>query len=290
MNELWVLNIENLEWKKVNCDGEVPPPRYGHTAHLVGSRMFIFGGKGPNGVVYRDTYYLDIETWVWVLVSPSSTSPNARFFHASELVGKKIVVHGGWDGNEVFDDLWVFNTDLFSWMKPRTAGFGPTSRYGHTISLTSDGRLFVFGGCSLDNETRVPKYHSDVHVLDTETMIWARPRINGATPTGRYGHSATLLDNGHIVIFGGWGSGGCQTREWIKDPRAHSLHILDSHSMTWWVPSKTSNDVIKNFKHLYNHSACRANNTTSICLFGGFDGRQSIMDFSVIGIEYKPDE
>lgn len=94
-------------------------------------------------------------------------------------------------------------------------------RYGHSLSLTTDGRLFVFGGCNVDKDTGVPNYNSNVHVLDTETMIWARPRINGLTPTGRYGHSATTLDNGQIVIFGGWGAGGCQSQEVIK---VRSIH------------------------------------------------------------------
>jgi host cell factor len=49
---------------------------------------------------------------------------------------------GGWDGNEIFDDLWVFNTDSFAWMQPRTTGFAPTPRYGHTLTLTS-GRIVV---------------------------------------------------------------------------------------------------------------------------------------------------
>ena len=40
-----------------------------------------------------------------------------RFNHASELVGRKIVIHGGWDGSHTFDDFWIFNTDSFSWIQ-----------------------------------------------------------------------------------------------------------------------------------------------------------------------------
>lgn len=46
----------------------------------------------------------------------------------------------------------------------------------------------------------------------------------------------------------------------------------------------------KELKHLYNHGACRATNSSSICIFGGFDGRQSVMDFFVIGVDSKSDE
>ena len=45
-----------------------------------------------------------------------------RFFHASDVVGRKIVVHGGWNETDTFADIWIFNTDSFTWMQPRTSG------------------------------------------------------------------------------------------------------------------------------------------------------------------------
>jgi len=282
LNETWVLDIEKLSWRKVNCLGEIPLPRYGHSAHLLGSRMFIFGGKGPKKALYNDVYFLNLIDWTWVSVSPSSNSPSARFFHASEVVGRKIVIHGGWDCQNLYDDMWIFNTDSFSWLQPKTAGFGPTVRYGHSLTLAKDGRLFLFGGCTLLKDSSVPVYNNDIHVLDTETMIWIRPRVNGNTPTGRYGHTATLMDDGYIVIFGGWGSGGCQSKEWINNPKAHSLQILDTQAMTWWIPNKLGN---KPLKHLYNHCCNRSGSSSSMLVFGGFDGRQAVYDFSVINIE-----
>ena len=246
--------------------------------------MFVFGGRGAKGVCYKDVYFLDLLEWVWVPVSTISSGPRARFYHASEVVGRKVVLHSGWDGEEVFNDLWIFNSDSFTWMQPRTAGFGPTPRYGHSITLSPDGRLFIFGGASPDKETLVPKYNDDIRVLDTDTMIWTRPRMNGATPTGRYGHSATLMDDGKIIIFGGWGRGGCQTKESINDPNAYSLHVLDTKSMHWYAPRKLGKKPIK---HVHNHGACRAGNSSSVLLYAGCDGRQAISDFAVINLELE---
>lgn len=105
--------------------------------------------------------------------------------HASEIVGRKIVVHGGRDNEEVFSDLWIFNTDSFVWMQPKSAGFGPSARYGHSLTLTADGRLIVIGGCSIDDATGIPRYNDDTRQLDTDTMVWTRPRVSGHVPTGR---------------------------------------------------------------------------------------------------------
>jgi len=80
--------------------------------------------------------------------------------------------------------------------------------------------------------------------------------------------------------------------------------VLDTQSMTWWAPAALKGQTIahaneegtamkhgmKELKHLYNHGACRATNSSSICVFGGFDGRQSVMDFFVLGIDIKIDD
>mmetsp|Transcript_7680 Transcript_7680/g.8384 ORF Transcript_7680/g.8384 Transcript_7680/m.8384 type:complete len:356 (-) Transcript_7680:842-1909(-) len=282
LNDIWLLDNEKLIWHKIPCTGEVPGPRYGHSCHLLGSRMFIFGGKGPRDVVYKDVYFLDLIEWVWVPVNTISNAPAPRFMHASELVGRKIVVHGGRDNEEVFNDLWIFNTDSFVWMQPRSAGFGPTPRYGHTLTLTADGRLIVFGGCSIDDASGgIPRYNDDIRQLDTDTMVWTRPRVSGHVPTGRYGHTSTLLSDGRILLFGGWGKNGCQSKDLIDDDRAYSMQVLDTKTMTWFVPRRSSN---KQVKHLYNHCACRAS-ASSVFIFGGYDGRQAVGDFYVINID-----
>ena len=63
----------------MTCSGEIPPERYGHSAQIIGSRMFIFGGKGPNGAMYKDVYFLDLVEWIWVPVSTLATGPQPRY-------------------------------------------------------------------------------------------------------------------------------------------------------------------------------------------------------------------
>lgn len=128
---------------------------------------------------------------------------------------------------------------------------------------------------------QIIRYNDDLRVLDTDTMVWARPRVEGSSPTGRYGHTAQLIQNGKIIIFGGWGRGGCQSSDEIKDNKAHSLHVLDIKKMAWCAPVRTSK---KAPKHIFNHGACVTGNT--LLTFGGFDGRQSSNDFVVMNIDF----
>ena len=79
-DETWLLDTEKLKWHKMVCSGQIPGPRYGHSAHILGSRMFIFGGKGPNGTTYNDVYFLDLVEWIWVPVNSVSPGPTPRYF------------------------------------------------------------------------------------------------------------------------------------------------------------------------------------------------------------------
>ena len=55
--------------------------------------------------------------------------------HADVLVGDKIVIFGGYDEKQSYDDLWVFDTVAMTWLRPRTAGRAPSPRYNHTMEV-----------------------------------------------------------------------------------------------------------------------------------------------------------
>jgi hypothetical protein len=139
--------------------------------------MFIIGGRGKGGKLLRKVYFLDLVSMTWVQVDSTTDTPLGRQDHAACLVGRKIVIHGGWDGKKDFDDLWVLDTDTAAWIKPKVSGVPPSARHGHSIDLSPDGRLLVFGGYTLKvSGGAVPKYNADMRELDIESMIWSRSR------------------------------------------------------------------------------------------------------------------
>jgi hypothetical protein len=191
-----------MNWVELKCKGDIPPGLYGHTASLVGSKMFIFGGRGAGGVTFKDVYALDVTCWRWTRVRTTTATPCARFGHAQALVGHKLVVFGGWDAARCFNDLWIFDTTTATWTEPRVDGKPPTPRQGHSMLLLPSGGLLVFGG-SAARAGGGFEFVASMGELDTETMTWGRPRVSGALPLPRAAHTAVLV--GHqVVTFGGW--------------------------------------------------------------------------------------
>ena len=259
-NDTRMLDTRNRLWHEMHCSGETPAPRYGHSAELVGSRMFVWGGRGEAGTL-QDISFLDLVEWTWISVSVTSASPAPRFFHASLLLGRKIVIHGGWDGHmQCMDDIWVFDSDTFTWLQPKCLGIAPTPRYGHSLDLLRDGRILCCGGCTVSPKEPVPKYHNDFGQLNTETMMWTKFSPNGnCIPSKRYGHATVRSDRG-IAIFGGWGIDGQQYSDFF--------FFLSDDQLLPCSPAGLS--------HKYGHTMNAIGRV--LYVFGGWNGQQATSD------------
>jgi len=206
LNDLWVVDTDSMEWHKPSAVGRPPSARYGHGCAVVGTSVYVFGGKGPSGAVHNDLHRLDVERWTWSLVPSTTAPPLGRFGHTLSAVGDKLVLFGGWDGSGCFNDLWVFDAAASSWIKPVVDGPAPAARHGHSMVLApATGRLVVWGGWSVSGKG-LPEYRSDGRELDTATMTWERLRVTGERPSGRYWHASGMVNDRYMLVAGGWGA------------------------------------------------------------------------------------
>ena len=65
----------------------------------------------------------------------------------------------------------------------------PVERHGHTV-VNYKEKLYLFGGTP-DGSSGL----SDLLVLDAVNHCWVRPLVYGSLPTGRYRHTATVIDS-----------------------------------------------------------------------------------------------
>jgi N-acetylneuraminic acid mutarotase len=76
-------------------------------------------------------------------------------------------------------------------------------RYGHTATLLSDGRVLVAGGgqCRgrLGDTCIIPTKTAELY--DPASGSWTR---TGNMNFGRIAHTATLLNDGRVLVAGGW--------------------------------------------------------------------------------------
>jgi len=271
-----VLDVNSSRWIKPKISGTPPPARYGHTAVLAGSRIIIFGGKGQK-TIFRDLHALDPVTMTWYQGPEGGGAPSARFDHSSNLVGgTKMIVFGGWNGNDFFNDVFVLDLEIMAWSKPTTTGPAPCPRKGH-CSILIGTNLVVHGGFWFNDENMKKAggkhqgsalqecYLNDIRVLDTETFVWSRLRVSGTPPEHRFGHSMDVSGS-DILLFGGWS----------KTSGARYMHDPTEESCDYFMIWSTDTMSWKRGKYIGNPPTSRFGHTSTaigphLLIFGGWE-------------------
>ncbi|KAJ2957656.1 hypothetical protein NQZ79_g6625 [Umbelopsis isabellina] len=163
-NLMYCLNTLNPnESMVISLNGSMAPQlRYAHSQTLLDdNRIVVLGGfDGMSGTAtsLADIWIYEIDTNTWSNIPATLSSdgrPAARSSHSAVLMpdGISIVIYGGYDGYNVFNDVAVLNTTSWAWeVKSTTANV--QGRADHTGVSTSLSIL------------------SDIENLDVESWSW----------------------------------------------------------------------------------------------------------------------
>eukprot|EP00301_Raphidiophrys_heterophryoidea_P002266 c11061_g1_i3.p1 GENE.c11061_g1_i3~~c11061_g1_i3.p1 ORF type:complete len:1007 (-),score=267.88 c11061_g1_i3:703-3723(-) len=197
-------------------------PRIGHTMTALGTRIYVIGGvyddKPFNDVIVYDT----LENR-WFSSAPSGTLPPFGLVaHTAVVVQSEIFVFGGGDGRHDAHEMFVFDTEMWTWETAKFSGECPKARYGHSACVRGE-QMFVFGGYSLKSG-----YSNDLSVLDTSSLEWIIPYVSGERPAERVGHSMIVVGN-KVFVYGGSN----------RDTQYNDMYVLDVTnimSLRWTSP------------------------------------------------------
>jgi len=238
-----------------------------------GSTLFVFAGMTHSGEYLNDLWACSTELTTtnnqqllrWVLVNAKGQAPCARANHTSVMVGNKMWVFGGRDHNHVYDDLFCFDRDEMKWRKIITKpGKTPKARAGHSM-VEIENKLVVFGGYGQDHEPR-----NDVAVFDLKVQSWKTFRFKGTPARPRTGHSAAVIHETKMLIFGGG----------YLDKVYNDLHVLDFSILSWSRPSDTGNVPTP------RAGTSIATIADKLLFYGGGDESRSFKDIFVLDTKF----
>ncbi|KAL7269773.1 hypothetical protein RUND412_007549 [Rhizina undulata] len=232
-NDVYVLDTVTNKYTRPRISGNQPSRRRAHTACLYKYGIYVFGG-GDGVRALNDVWRLDVLDLTkpsWKLISPATSTrqppsaatsttslitagsdgkngtakelpkeqvkPTARGYHTANMVGSKLIIFGGSDGDECFRDVWVFDVEMNVWKSVGIKVSYP--RLSHTATIVGS-YLFVVGGHD------GVQYSSEVLLLNLVTMQWDKRKVFGIPPSGRGYHGAVLYDSRLFVIGGFDGS------------------------------------------------------------------------------------
>lgn len=198
-NSVHVFDIPTRRWSRPTLTtADVPPPRRAHTTVLYQNKIWVFGGG--NGLqALNDVWTLDVGTsldrmkWEQITIT-GRKRPSPRGYHTANLVQNMMIVVGGSDGRECFQDIWCLNLDTAVWAQVKPDALH--RRLSHSAAQVGS-YLFISGGH--DGSEYTPEL-----LLFNLVSLQYEPRSRlGRAPTPR-GYHASLLADSRLFIFGGF--------------------------------------------------------------------------------------
>jgi len=194
--------------------GNVPTPRYSHTALVWQDSMVVFGGE-RSAHSFGDVWLFNFTAQVWEYARPSGpVTPSPRFDHTAALHGNRMIISGGRSGKKILDDIWAFNLPTREWtlVLNSTAPMGP--RFGHSAAIVEGTEhMFVFGGyrpeggftnelfrCEVGPEPKCVAMKEFCAGLPPEFV--SQDNSFPVTLTPRYSHTS-WADSKFVYIYGG---------------------------------------------------------------------------------------
>jgi hypothetical protein len=220
-----------------------------------GRALATGGGVGQQAVPAAEIF--DPATGVW---QGTGSMSQARRGHQAVVLGDgRVLVAGGIDEGELLASAEIYD--------PASGQWTPTAplnvpRLGSTLTLLVNGNVLATGGTSADTASgagggQTIRPDATAEVYNVVAGTWAR--TSGGMSTPRFEHTATLLDDGRVLVAGGQGppiagaSAALATTE-IYDPAVDSF--------------RQSNDMAD---ARFNHSAVRLPDR-SVMMVGGAGG------------------
>jgi len=200
-----------------------------HTSVSIGNKIYSFGGF--DGI---DKYFgiavLDLDNMTWTYPTTYGEAPKLKTNHAATAVGKKMYIFGGnrTEGGKyyIFDDLHVFDTETMTWSQPKTTGDAPSKRVAHKL-LSIGSKIYLFGGGIWEPTKDWTERTKKIYILDTETMEWSCPRVNGEESVRVSSFTIPFVYSTFIFFFGGQSiQDGNEVNDFIS---------FDTVSNTWSV-------------------------------------------------------
>lgn len=168
----------------ISSNGYYTAPANIGTFHVVATSMSAPSQNAVASVTVTSTGF-----------TPSGTMQVPRTGHTATLLkdGKVLILGGGDATAELFDPA----SGTFSFTGPPVTG-----RLGATATLLSDGRVLIAGGLGLTGgpDGFLPLLNT-AEIFDPATGTFSS---TGSMAQGRRQHTATLLENGRVLVTGGY--------------------------------------------------------------------------------------
>ncbi|KAK5608418.1 hypothetical protein CRENBAI_025924 [Crenichthys baileyi] len=251
-----------------------PSGRWGQTLCPIDAQTAILiGGQGARMQFCKDPMWklcTEDMSWVTAETLAQGPTPEARIGHSAvfDPDSKRIFVFGGSKNKKWFNDMHILDTKSWRWTMVEAQGKVPPLAY-HSCSMFR-GELFVLGGVFPRPNPEPDGCSDSLYIFDPHLSIWYQPIITGDKPSPRSGHSACVIQERYIYVFGGWDTPVCYSDMYMLDLGLMEFSVVKTSGK---APSPRS----------WHGSAVLSE--TKFLIHGGYNGNNALSDTFIFDIE-----
>ena len=187
--------------------GSMSAARQQYAEVTLGGGAMAVGGTVDNINMLNTAELYSYATGTWT--ATGSMLKGRESFPAVVLKSGKVLVEGGLDtGGQVLMGAEIYDPTHGTWS---SAGSLAVGRFNHTATLLANGKVLVTGGCTVFSCSTLA---ASSELYDPTSNSWSTV---GNMNFPRYGHTATLLNTGKVLVVGGYGVPVSDTGE-LFDP------------------------------------------------------------------------
>lgn len=213
-NNVWVYDFKTNNWNAIPPDINFAPHivRYNHGSAAVSDQaLVVYGGRRPDQKPCHQTILLfSLLDRKWSSLKVEGPHPGRRYGHAmaNKPDYSAIIIHGGNNGTQVLNDLWILSLEKRpSWKPIEIAGEIPRAREFHSAGFCSSGSakgmFIIFGGQGESQAIYNDIWGAAIRQSAAGQWKWQRAPIkSGSEPEARCHHNLVCW-NEYVFVVGG---------------------------------------------------------------------------------------
>src|SRR5260370_4224785 len=198
-----------------------------HARHDIGLILALAGLIGAATLAMGSARLASAQTVYPSWSYTGNLNEDRSFYTATLLQNGKVLIVGGDDCSSgrctILNTAELYDPITGTWT---STGNLNTARAVHTTTLLPNGKVLVVGG-GFDFPNSSGSFLKSAELYDTATGTWS---YTGSLNTARFGHSATLLPNGKVLVAGS--ENNCSG---VNCLNLNSAELYDPGTGTWSI-------------------------------------------------------
>ena len=155
------------------------------------------------------------------IASPEYPSPDSRSFHSMTLINGKFYIFGGVNGDQLYNDVWVFDPEKIIWTSINCIGSIPSGRYSFAYGSQGDA-IVIWGGIDYLG------LKNDLYIFYTFSNTWELiVPTTTVEPTAAKG-ACLAVSIPEIYIYGGETNSGISNSLYVYNLLTRSYSLIST--------------------------------------------------------------